>query len=307
MKGLKVMRLTIFSLIALLFLAASAWAGPAQDKAFIEAVEKGDLTAAQTALQQGAHVNARSDYQDQTALIVAARLGNEKLVQFLLSQKADVNARDNFKATALMYAAAEGHLPIVEALTAHKADLDLQDNFGKTALMDAIAVQQEAVIKFLLAKKINVNLMNRLNKTAWVYAIERGDGETAKALLGKGAKEKYDALEWSGEYSPFNGPYETVIRTDAEWRRLWTGLFQNDRVPLIDFDRYVIAAVFLGTKPTGGYGAEFDEPRKEGKNWIISYRELEPKGFVTQAFTQPYLMKVFKRKGSSMALRKQTV
>jgi ankyrin repeat protein len=62
------------------------------------------------------------------ALYAAARNGHREVVEYLLDQGADVNARGVFGATALQWAAFNGHTGVVELLLARGADPDLRDS-----------------------------------------------------------------------------------------------------------------------------------------------------------------------------------
>ena len=84
---------------------------------------------------------------------------------------------------------------------------------------------------------------------------------------------------------------DVVVRTTAEWERLWR---EHDAgqstVPAVDFSREMVAAVFLGTRPTGGYRVEVTAVRGDGAALIVEYAERRPDGdaLLTQALTMPY-------------------
>ena len=106
-------------------------------------------------------------------------------------------------------------------------------------------------------------------------------------------------LEWQGTYSIQKTPLARLITSDSQWRDLWRGLLgEAVKAPVpVDFRDYVVAVVFLGERRTGGYGVEFPEPLITEKKMVILYRERRPApgSFVTQALTQPYHIKAFKR------------
>jgi len=76
-----------------------------------------------------------------TPLQKAAELGNTEAVKALIKGGpyggANVNKTDRNDRTALMEAARSGNADIVKALIAKGADVNKQDKFGGTALMDA--------------------------------------------------------------------------------------------------------------------------------------------------------------------------
>ena len=72
------------------------------------------------ALCNGADVNAK-DGDGKTALLWAARNGNEKAVTLLLKAGADANAMDCYGNTALVWAVRHGNEKAVELLKQHGA------------------------------------------------------------------------------------------------------------------------------------------------------------------------------------------
>ncbi|MBI5200508.1 MAG: protease complex subunit PrcB family protein [Elusimicrobia bacterium] len=107
--------------------------------------------------------------------------------------------------------------------------------------------------------------------------------------------------EWRGSHSAETGPSARIVESGAEWDRLWRDAV-NQKAPAVNFNKYFAAAVFLGAQPTGGYGVEFIEPLSNGQELVLRYRILRPKGMVTQAFTQPYAIKLYKKGGLKASL-----
>jgi hypothetical protein len=107
------------------------------------------------------------------------------------------------------------------------------------------------------------------------------------------AKKAEKAMDWKGQNG---GPIDAgaVIIADANaWTNLWRTLGQS--APALDFTKYFAVAVFAGERMTGGYGIEFLEPSPKGEDLIVRYRIKAPTGFTTQALTQPWMVRVFKR------------
>jgi serine/threonine-protein phosphatase 6 regulatory ankyrin repeat subunit B len=283
--------------ILLVFTVSVPHAGQSQDEALLEAAEKGDIEGVKILLSKGANIDAKGDYRSDTALIKAATRGHEEIVRILLTKGAKVNEKDKFGATSLMYAASEGYTKIAEVLIERSADVNARDNYGRTALIDAVNDNQHDIVKILLSKGAEVNAEDNSGATSWVYAAESGYTEIVKLLKTAGAVEKYDVMEWSGQYSHKKNPSELVIINDFEWKRLWNRLFPERSIPDVDFNKYVVVCVFLGVRPAGGYSVEFGQPHLKDNKMIIPYKENKPEGVVTQAFTQPYKIKVFEKKG----------
>jgi hypothetical protein len=61
-------------------------------------------------------------------------------------------------------------------------------------------------------------------------------------------------------------------------------------VPSVDFSKEIVAAVFLGTRPTGGFSVEIVGTRVEGDALVVEYAEQRPgrADIVSQVLTSPF-------------------
>ena len=97
-----------------------------------------------------------------------------------------------------------------------------------------------------------------------------------------------------GFRSGIREPLQAVIRNETEWRALWQKhvSIQADPPPLptIDFTKDIVAAVFLGEKPTGGYAIEIVGAERNDGTLTVSFNEKRPQpgGMTIQSFTQPF-------------------
>ena len=69
-----------------------------------------------------------------TPLMIAATMGHEEIVRFLLHHNANIYARNKNGQTAMRGAARNGRCEIVSLLIERGADLHMKDNLGKTTL-----------------------------------------------------------------------------------------------------------------------------------------------------------------------------
>jgi len=122
----------------------------------------------------------------------------------------------------------------------------------------------------------------------------------AQTSKNTGAEENSGAMEWKGRCSSQEEPLAQIVasewgsRNSSGWRDLWKKV-SSSKAPEIDFDKYVVACVFLGRRPTGGYWVEFGESYIKDNRMVIPYKERKSTGFVTQALSYPYRMKVFEK------------
>ena len=83
---------------------------------------------------------------------------------------------------------------------------------------------------------------------------------------------------------------QAAVRSDTEWNMLWSQHAGDRARPAVDFNREMVLAVFLGTRPTAGFSVEIVGAREESGALVVSYRESRPPtGIVTaQVLTSPY-------------------
>jgi hypothetical protein len=131
---------------------------------------------------------------------------------------------------------------------------------------------------------------------AWLclLGIEAMAQESASALrtIEKGAQSNVDAAR------------RAVARTPDEWTALWKSHNFDKPAPHVDFDREMVIAVFMGSRPTGGFSVQIvsvAERAEQGGGLLVTYHETSPKpGAITvQVLTFPYhIVAVPKRPGT---------
>ena len=99
-----------------------------------------------------------------------------------------------------------------------------------------------------------------------------------------------------GAQSRIGSPRQVVARTVAEWDALWkahTGpgrRGEGSAAPPIDFDRETVVAVFMGSRPTGGFSVAIDSATDRDGTLVIAYHEASPQpgAIAAQVLTFPY-------------------
>ena len=93
-----------------------------------------------------------------------------------------------------------------------------------------------------------------------------------------------------GPASAVNNPREVVVRTLPEWEALWKSHAGPQPAPAVDFSTSLVAAVFLGTRPTAGFGVEISATRRENDALVVEYVERAPgaDAIVAQMLTSPF-------------------
>ena len=92
-----------------------------------------------------------------------------------------------------------------------------------------------------------------------------------------------------GADSQVTEPREAVVRSADEWGALWS-THSSDRAPTVDFSRFMVVGVFLGTRPTSGYTVEIVRVYRQDGVTTVEYREARPAAdsFNLQALTAPF-------------------
>jgi hypothetical protein len=106
-----------------------------------------------------------------------------------------------------------------------------------------------------------------------------GQGATMR-LLDRGANSNID------------GAQQVVVRTAADWDALWKQHAAGKPLPAVDFAREMVAAVFLGSRPTGGFGVEMVGAGAKAGAFVVQYRETKPApdAITAQVITSPFLL-----------------
>ena len=110
--------------------------GPLQSnaKSLHRAAEEGDIEAVKKHLAAGANKNVRAGKWRDTPLHRAAFWGYTEVVELLINNEVDVNAKDKYGCTPLHDAAEYSHLEIAEMLINRAPDMNALDNNGDTPL-----------------------------------------------------------------------------------------------------------------------------------------------------------------------------
>jgi cytohesin len=164
----------------------------ASDISIHDAAYKGNVETVKQHLAAGADVNAE-DQHGWTPLYAAAAGGHKEIVDLLITNSADVNAKYAFR-TPLHEAALGGHKEIVELLIAKGANVNVNAkiDWGGTSLHFAAANGHKEIAELLIAKGADVNAKSVLGqykgKTPLDAANETNHPKTADLLRKHGGK-----------------------------------------------------------------------------------------------------------------------
>ena len=207
---MKVLKNQIYKVIvALLFFQSSlalASTNPSDlNVQLIEAIEAGQANRVKALIAEGADPNYKDTLIGDTPLHYAVWDGYLQIVEILLANEVDPNAKNNFEKTPLHYVVMQGaFLPsrkdfdpdlhsalwnryknIIEVLIAGGADPDSKDNNRESPLHLATDIGDKAIIMMeaLIANGADPNARNKWNETPIMSAAWLGYKATAEALI----------------------------------------------------------------------------------------------------------------------------
>lgn len=128
------------------------------------AAREGQQAVVDALVQAGIDINVKNKHGE-TPLHVAAEHGKENVVEGLLASKAKVDARDINGHTPFHHAASSGQKRISDALIAAGADINARDKQGRTMLHNSVAEDNPELIKDLLEQGANVHIIDHNNMT----------------------------------------------------------------------------------------------------------------------------------------------
>jgi hypothetical protein len=93
-----------------------------------------------------------------------------------------------------------------------------------------------------------------------------------------------------GDQSNVDDAKQVLVRTDAEWTKLWTQHSPDRPRPSVDFSKEMVVAVFMGSRPNAGFSTTITSAMAANGALVVRYRETAPaKGAVSaQVLTFPY-------------------
>jgi hypothetical protein len=93
-----------------------------------------------------------------------------------------------------------------------------------------------------------------------------------------------------GQASSISDQRQLVIRDEQGFQDIWQQIDDVSGLPEIDFENNMVIAVFMGERPTGGYGIEIESIDEYPDRITVNIAETEPgpDELTTQALTYPY-------------------
>nr|XP_047146355.1 ankyrin repeat domain-containing protein 26-like isoform X2 [Hydra vulgaris] len=133
-------------------------------------------------ISNGANVNM-SDSEGKTPLMKACEQNNTKIVECLLKNGAETNVFDMNHVSAMHIAAAQGNIEIGMMLADHNAKLDVKDKNQVTPLHLCCALGNKDFVDFLLTEYVAVNCIDSQRRTPLMAACIDGHEDIVELLI----------------------------------------------------------------------------------------------------------------------------
>jgi hypothetical protein len=160
------------------------------ETALILAALLGDYEAVQLLVESGALVNAKSTLSI-TALMAAAQNGDIAALRYLLTKGADPDARKKDGTTILMIAAMFGHAECVQALLEAGVDITAEDIYGYTALTLAAGCEEcEEILTAAEARTAEMHTEDKPAENTETTRAAVSGGSLKKALVTASKKDR---------------------------------------------------------------------------------------------------------------------
>lgn len=147
----------------------------------------GDERAMQVLIENGADITIE-DQDGETALHVAAKEGHVALSRFLLENGANINALGRYERTPISIALLYGHIEVVRLLIEHKADLGQGDSPLFAAIKPWHGGAKVEIVQLLLENGADVSAHSWLEGTPLHAAVHQGSKPIVELLLEYGAE-----------------------------------------------------------------------------------------------------------------------
>src|SRR2546425_3673082 len=93
-----------------------------------------------------------------------------------------------------------------------------------------------------------------------------------------------------GPMSGIDAPRQVPVRTPAEFATLWKSHAADRKMPDVDFTKNMVVGIFLGSRPTAGFGVEIVSAQPESGTLLVKYKETRPSRdtIAAQVLTSPF-------------------
>ncbi len=146
----------------------------------VNAAMHGNVQRVKELLKKGADVNTRVN--ENTAVGLAAAMGNSEIVKILCDAGTDLSQRDASGWAPLTVASAKGHIEVMKVLLEYGSNLEERDATEATPLIIAAMNGKKESVVFLLENGADKSAKNKFGFSAKQFAENNGFAEISDLL-----------------------------------------------------------------------------------------------------------------------------
>ena len=93
-----------------------------------------------------------------------------------------------------------------------------------------------------------------------------------------------------GDQSNIDDAKQVLVRTEAEWTKLWQQHSPDHPRPRVDFSKEMVVGVFMGSRPNAGFSTTITSATAGNGALIVRYKDTKPgpSSVSAQILTFPY-------------------
>lgn len=109
---------------------------------------------------------------------------------------------------------------------------------------------------------------------------------------------------WHGDQAFADGERQMTASDEAAWNQMWL-LTNEGTAPRALGQGEVAVGIFLGPRPTAGYGVELTGRAESDRQFLVRWRALAPTAdsMVATVLTSPWAIGIFAADGRSVSLQ----
>ncbi len=152
-----------------------------------DAVKRGDTAEVRRILEVNPELVAELDDKGNTPLHLAASRGAVEMIEVLIGNGADVDAKTKRGVTPLLRATSLGNADAVSMLLEKGADVNAKTRSEWTALHSAVALGMTHIVTILIAHGADVNAVDEMDEAPLNIAVSEDLRDIAELLTAEGA------------------------------------------------------------------------------------------------------------------------
>ena len=164
------------------------WFGIIPTSSIYYAAQTGNIRKVKYFLEKGIDINQSEDDDYKETPLHMATYSHEKMVEFLISEGAEINSLDAAKQTPLHIASGVGHCDIAKVLIQYGAMVNAQDKHGNTPLHKAARRGHLNMVMLLLRNGADVNLKDFGDQCPIFVSVWYNYPEITERLLKNGTE-----------------------------------------------------------------------------------------------------------------------